>query len=91
MDYERRSRIALCTVLGRLPARFQGLEVQFGEVCAVHLRGRLHMPEPCLEFAICGCQRILRIDLEMAGKVDHGQQQVPDFFLDVVVLAEPDR
>jgi len=55
-----------------------------GEFAPLGGEARLDGVEAALEFGIAVAQRGLRIGVQMARQVDHGEQQVADLVLDPV-------
>jgi len=73
----------LVFILCFLPELFHLLQMLLVHREVLSLHGLLHMVEPLDKFVVCSLEGYRWFHLEMAADVDHGKQQVPQFFLQV--------
>ena len=68
--------------LDLLPERLQRIQADVRRDCGPPRQARLDLAEAALELGVRMAKRSLGIDIEMAGEIDDGKQQVADFVLD---------
>ena len=66
--------------LDRLPLRLHLVQGGCGRVDALKRQALLHLAKAALELGIAATQRLFWIDIEVAGQIGDGKEEIADFF-----------